>query len=100
MGEKFVTCSARSIGTVFVLKSPTYSLSPRAQKGNTLKGAPVFSQTSRAAQISFVEDSPLYNPTYPLLAGPLLTEPKYNHMGGCQNYGPSLGPYYNTAPNI
>ena len=21
-------------------------------------------------------------------------------MGGCQNYGPFLGPYYNTAPNI
>ena len=21
-------------------------------------------------------------------------------MGGCQNYGPLLGPYYNTAPNI
>ena len=20
------------------------------------------------------------------------------HMGGCQNYGPCLGPYYNTAP--
>ena len=23
-----------------------------------------------------------------------------NHMVGCQNYGPFLGPYYNTAPNI
>ena len=22
------------------------------------------------------------------------------HMGGCQKYGPFLGPYYNTAPNI
>ena len=22
------------------------------------------------------------------------------HMGGCQNYGPFLGPYYNTAPTI
>ena len=22
------------------------------------------------------------------------------HMGGCQNYGPFLGPNYNTAPNI
>ena len=22
------------------------------------------------------------------------------HMGGYQNYGPFLGPYYNTAPNI
>ena len=21
-------------------------------------------------------------------------------MGGCQNQGPVLGPYYNTAPNI
>ena len=21
------------------------------------------------------------------------------HMGDCQNYGPFLGPYYNTAPN-
>ena len=21
-------------------------------------------------------------------------------LGGCQNYGPFLGPYYNTAPNI
>ena len=21
-------------------------------------------------------------------------------MGGCQNYGPFLGPYYSTAPNI
>ena len=21
-------------------------------------------------------------------------------MVGCQNYGPFLGPYYNTAPNI
>ena len=21
-------------------------------------------------------------------------------MGSCQNYGPFLGPYYNTAPNI
>ena len=22
------------------------------------------------------------------------------HMGGCQNYGPFLGPYYSTAPMI
>ena len=22
------------------------------------------------------------------------------YMGGCQNYGPFLGPYYNTAPDI
>ena len=22
------------------------------------------------------------------------------YMGGCQNYGPFLGPYYNMAPNI
>ena len=22
------------------------------------------------------------------------------HVGGCQNYGPFLGPYYNTAPII
>ena len=22
------------------------------------------------------------------------------YMGGCQNYGPFLGPYYSTAPNI
>ena len=22
------------------------------------------------------------------------------YMGGCQNYGPFLGPYYNTAPII
>ena len=22
------------------------------------------------------------------------------HMRGCQNYGPFLGPYYSTAPNI
>ena len=21
------------------------------------------------------------------------------YMGGCQNYGPFLDPYYNTAPN-
>ena len=24
----------------------------------------------------------------------------YMHVGGCQNYGPFLGPYYNTAPII
>ena len=23
-----------------------------------------------------------------------------SHMGGCQKYGPFLGPYYNTAPII
>ena len=23
-----------------------------------------------------------------------------SYMGGCQNYGPFLGPYYNTAPII
>ena len=22
------------------------------------------------------------------------------YLGGCQNYGPLLDPYYNTAPNI
>ena len=22
------------------------------------------------------------------------------YMGGCQNYGPFLGPYYNTGPNL
>ena len=22
------------------------------------------------------------------------------YMGGCQNYGPFLGPYYNTARNV
>ena len=27
------------------------------------------------------------------------SKPKAN-MGGCQNYGPFLDPYYNTAPNI
>ena len=21
-------------------------------------------------------------------------------MGGCQNYGPFLGPYFNTGPNL
>ena len=26
--------------------------------------------------------------------------PWKTHMGGCQNYGPFLGPYYNTAPII
>ena len=25
---------------------------------------------------------------------------KHQNMGGCQNYGPFLGPYYNTAPSI
>ena len=25
---------------------------------------------------------------------------RWIYMGGCQNYGPFLGPYYNTAPNI
>ena len=25
---------------------------------------------------------------------------RWIHMGGCQNYGPFLGPYYSTAPNI
>ena len=24
----------------------------------------------------------------------------YIYMGGCQNYGPFVDPYYNTAPNI
>ena len=24
----------------------------------------------------------------------------YTHMGGCQNYGPFLGPYYDTGPNL
>ena len=24
----------------------------------------------------------------------------YTNVGGCQNYGPFLDPYYNTAPNI
>ena len=28
------------------------------------------------------------------------TSGEYQHMGGCQNYGPSLDPDYNTAPNI
>ena len=23
-----------------------------------------------------------------------------SHIDGCQNYGPGLGPYYNTSPNI
>ena len=23
----------------------------------------------------------------------------FSEMGGCQNYGPILGPYYNTGPN-
>ena len=23
-----------------------------------------------------------------------------DNVGGCQNYGPFLDPYYNTAPNI
>ena len=26
--------------------------------------------------------------------------PVHIYMGGCQNYGPFLGPYYNTAPTI
>ena len=27
-------------------------------------------------------------------------QPKHTQVGGCQNYGPCLGPYYNTAPII
>ena len=27
-------------------------------------------------------------------------EKYFCHMGGCQDYGPFLDPYYNTAPNI
>ena len=39
-----------------------------------------------------------------LLFSPWLLESPVNllvfiHMGGCQNYGPFLGPYYITAPN-
>ena len=30
--------------------------------------------------------------------GMLTLEIMAKHMGGCQNYGPFLGPYYNTAP--
>ena len=29
-----------------------------------------------------------------------ISKHKKTHMGGCQNYGPFLDPYYNTAPNI
>ena len=25
---------------------------------------------------------------------------RFPHMGDCQNYGPFLGPYYNTGPNL
>ena len=31
--------------------------------------------------------------------GPPSYTPKI-YMVGCQNYGPFVGPYYNTAPNI
>ena len=27
-------------------------------------------------------------------------KPRANHLGGCQNDGPFLGPYYNTTPII
>ena len=30
----------------------------------------------------------------------LKPNPKLNHLCGRQNYGPFLGPYYNTAPII
>ena len=33
---------------------------------------------------------------YPFLASEL----RIRYLGGCQDYGPSLGPYYITAPNI
>ena len=29
-----------------------------------------------------------------------ILNPKRGYMGGCQNYGPFLDPYSNTAPNI
>ena len=32
--------------------------------------------------------------------GPLNPNPHRTHIGGCQNYGLSLGPYYYTAPII
>ena len=35
-----------------------------------------------------------------LLASTLRKPYKQNRLGGCQNYGPFLDPYYNTAPNI
>ena len=35
-------------------------------------------------------------------SGTVTLNPKLHriYMGGCQNYGPVLGPYYNTAPII
>ena len=36
---------------------------------------------------------------YPYSDG-LCNEGIMGYVGGCQNYGPVLGPYYNTAPII
>ena len=33
------------------------------------------------------------------LKGPLKQAPLGKYMRDCQNYGPFLGPYYNTGPN-
>ena len=44
-----------------------------------------------------------YNPDYSDSAKGALDFQKLSNlsqMGGCQNYGPFLDPYYNTAPNI
>ena len=44
----------------------------------------------------------VWSPVYEAMESP---EPfgeasRIHHMGGCQNYGPFLGPYYKTAPII
>ena len=37
------------------------------------------------------------SPACPYLS---LYVPTYPYMGDCQNYGPFLGPYYYTGPNL
>ena len=42
----------------------------------------------------------IFNNPYILPHIPLYTPIHGTYMGGCQDYGPFLDPYYNTAPKI
>ena len=64
-----------------------------SQRGKFLPQPPTC-KDSKSRTTSCVKSRVLpCGPLWPLI-------PRNTHMGGCQNYCPFLGPYYNTAPNI
>ena len=100
MGSKFSTLAdfaGSALKDVLGAILNTVDAAPSTTMASITMSPPPMRRRSRSPRLSRPPDSTMW-PTGSVLAGG--DEQCHSYLGGCQNWGPFLGPYYNTAPNI